>query len=110
MATYRITFADGQPPIDVDGWNNVEPTLRAKYGHAVLIGHDGDLSDGGNRTLFWSDADAAADDDGTRALGSVVKWSAVDTDSCDECGGERWPEERHATHCSLHPGNIVDTK
>lgn len=36
------------------------------------IGHDGDLDDGGERTLVWAYAPDAADDDGTRAVASIV--------------------------------------
>ena len=38
---------------------------------AEVIGHGGDLSDGGDRTLFWASEADAEDDDGARALGSV---------------------------------------
>jgi hypothetical protein len=54
MSSYIIEFANGDAPIEVDGYLDVEPTLRAKYGHRVEIGHNGDLSDGGERTLFWA--------------------------------------------------------
>lgn len=71
MATYEITFTNGDAPETVDGWVNVQPTLAAKYGHQVEIGHDGDLRSGGDRTMFWSSAEDQEDDDGARALGSV---------------------------------------
>ena len=73
MSTYRIIFADGDAPLDIDGWLNVEPTLATKYGHAVEIGHDGDLSDGGDRTLFWASAEDAEDDNGARAMGWIQR-------------------------------------
>ena len=68
-----IEFANGDPPIEVDGYLAVEPTLRAKYGFRVEIGHNGDLSDGGERTMFWANKKDAANDDGVNALGWVRK-------------------------------------
>jgi hypothetical protein len=38
---------------------------------AAVVGHPGDLSEGGDRTLFWGDEDAAESDDGARAMGSI---------------------------------------
>jgi len=73
MSKYTVVFANGDSPIQVDGYINVEPTLRAKYGYAVEIGHDGDLSNGGDRTLFWADEKDAENDDGANALGEVRK-------------------------------------
>jgi hypothetical protein len=71
MARYRITFGNGDSPIDVEGELSIRSTLRAKYGYDVEYGHDGDLRGGGDRTLFWRSAEESIDDDGARALGSV---------------------------------------
>ena len=73
MSRYIIEFASGDSPIAVDGYLDVEPTLRAKYGSRVEIGHNGDLSDGGERTMFWADKKGAANDGGVNALGTVRK-------------------------------------
>ena len=35
------------------------------------IGHAGDISEGGERTLFWASEALAANDDGARAAGSI---------------------------------------
>ena len=35
------------------------------------IGHAGDLSDGGDRTLCWADEESSVDDDGARAVASI---------------------------------------
>ena len=77
MSSYIIEFANGDAPIEVDGYLDVEPTLRAKYGHRVEIGHNGDLSDGGERTLFWADKKDAENDDGANALGEVRSLSKL---------------------------------
>ena len=37
----------------------------------AYIGHDGDLSDGGDRTLCWRDEESSEDDDGARAIASI---------------------------------------
>jgi hypothetical protein len=35
------------------------------------IGHDGDISEGGDRTLCWATEDASIDDDGKNAICSI---------------------------------------
>ena len=67
--TYLIC-RPGEPTIDVEGSYQDACAVAAECGAAV-IGHDGDLSEGGDRTLFWSDEDAAENDDGARAMGSI---------------------------------------
>lgn len=36
-----------------------------------MIGHAGDLTDGGTRTLAWADQADAQDDDGRKAIASI---------------------------------------
>ena len=38
-----------------------------------LIGHAGDLMDGGDRTLFWSSAADAKNDAGQNAIGQIIR-------------------------------------
>lgn len=40
-----------------------------------VIGHPGDLSDGGDRTLVWDSEDDAAGDDGAHAIGALLRRS-----------------------------------
>lgn len=41
------------------------------------VGHPGDISEGGERTLVWADAEAADGDDGSRAIAEIrVRHSA----------------------------------
>jgi len=80
---YEILFANGDRSIEVEGWLNVAPSLRAKYGYDVVLGHDFDLSEGGDCTFFWSNQEDAEEDHqgitfrgnaldgGSRALGEV---------------------------------------
>jgi hypothetical protein len=36
-----------------------------------VIGHDGDLSDGGDRTFCWPNDAAAVNDDGAKAIATI---------------------------------------
>jgi len=38
-----------------------------------VVGHSGDLSDGGDRTLIWPSEEEADNDDGANAIGSIRK-------------------------------------
>ena len=37
----------------------------------AAVGHDGDLLNGGDRTLVWADETAAAGDDGAHAIAAI---------------------------------------
>lgn len=54
------------------------------------IGHDGDLTDGGERTLVWASVDDSIDDDGANA---VARISPVLTDEEIESFREQAEEE-----------------
>lgn len=45
----------------------------AREAGASEIGHSGDLTDGGDRTLCWADVDAADNDDGEHAMAEIVR-------------------------------------
>jgi hypothetical protein len=78
----------------VDEYNSYDEAvaaIRAEHPDAE-IGHAGDLSDGGDRTLVWADEAASVDDDGARAIASIrddsaarAFWGTPD----DESGRER---------------------
>lgn len=40
-------------------------------GDEGVVGHDGDIIDGGDKTLVWSDEDSSLDDAGANAIGSI---------------------------------------
>lgn len=40
---------------------------------SCVIGHAGDLSDGGDRTLIWETEDAASSDAGVLAIAKIAK-------------------------------------
>lgn len=44
----------------------------------VAIGHDGDLSEGGDRTCVWETEADAKNDDGGKAVASIVRVSGPD--------------------------------
>ena len=44
--------------------------IKDQYPNA-RIGHDGDLSDGGDRTLVWATFGDGTDDDGSNAVASI---------------------------------------
>lgn len=69
---YTITWspARGGHTIQYDSLAAAKAAVRVNLPHAV-IGHDGDLDDGGNRTLFWVDGAQANGDAGARAAGAI---------------------------------------
>ena len=54
----------------VEGYD--EAVALAKSEGAVEVGHDGDLTSGGDRTLCWASEEDAHDHDGARALCSII--------------------------------------
>jgi len=68
--TYSIHFADGRTETGIDTYENAVASLLDRYPGAE-IGHDGDLSDDGDRTLCWADEESARNDDGAKAFASI---------------------------------------
>jgi hypothetical protein len=66
---YLITYRDGttEPAGTYAAACN---RIKAGWREAV-IGHDGDMEDGGNRTLCWADADDAANYVEAKAIASI---------------------------------------
>jgi hypothetical protein len=46
---------------------------KAVMGYEPVIGHPGDISEGGHRSLIWPSEEAAYNDDGSRAVGEIRK-------------------------------------
>lgn len=68
--TYEIQYSDGAVARGYASEDLAREAIIARYPNAA-IGHDGDLSDHGDRTLAWAcDADAT-DDDGARAIAAI---------------------------------------
>ena len=71
--TYRITYTDGRCPgnhADHPTHESACAAILAEWPEAE-IGHDGDLTDSGDRTLAWASQDDAIDDDGSSAVASI---------------------------------------
>ena len=67
---YEIHLSDGR---EWDGYETYEAAIEVceeEWPYAS-IGHSGDLSDGGDRTLVWESALDARDDDGRRAVAEI---------------------------------------
>jgi hypothetical protein len=68
---YEISYANGNSTL-ASTYKVAIAAIKADYPSAV-IGHDGDLSDGGTRTLCWANADDARNDDGMDAIASIIR-------------------------------------
>ena len=68
---YEINYSNGTSTL-ANTYKTAIAAIRADYPSAV-IGHDGDLSDGGDRTLCWADADDADNDDGANAVATILR-------------------------------------
>ena len=66
---YEISYTDGRT-VETDSYEAAVATIEAEYPDAA-IGHDGDLSDGGDRTLCWADEASSVNDDGAHAVASI---------------------------------------
>ena len=67
---YQIRTSNGRT-IDVDTYAAAIQWCEAEWSE-VEVGHDGDLTDGGTRTLVWECEADSVDDDGARAAASIV--------------------------------------
>jgi hypothetical protein len=66
---YEITYTDGRTDT-AETYEAAVAIIEAEYEEAE-IGHDGDLSDGGDRTLCWADEASSVNDDGANAVASI---------------------------------------
>ena len=71
MATYTV-YVGGGNTIDFPSIKAAKAWVRKTWPEAV-IGHDGDLDDGGDRTLCWPDDEAAVNDDGANAISTITR-------------------------------------
>ena len=60
----------GDRAVTASTWEGVVRWIRERHPNAE-IGHDGDMEDGGNRTLCWADADDAANYVEAKAIASI---------------------------------------
>ncbi len=69
MINHIIAWADGSFRL-CGSYEEACDIVTARYPGAE-IGHDGDLDDGGERTLCWETADDANNDDGADAIATI---------------------------------------
>lgn len=74
--SYRIIYANGEVPSEVATYDDAI-ILCADRWPDLEYGHDGDLSDGGNRTLVWACKADSVDDDGGKAVASIWRCGDV---------------------------------
>lgn len=66
----RIDYTDGRDPSDA-GTFDAALAICADHWPDLVYGHDGDMSDGGDRTLVWACEADSIDDDGARAVATI---------------------------------------
>ena len=71
---YTINWSNGHTQM-VDTYEEalaeVGAETQSATGGCAVIGHDGDLTDGGDRTLCWWTEQDAANDDGRKAACTI---------------------------------------
>jgi hypothetical protein len=72
--SYAIHWSNGRIDGGYETMDAAQDAVLAAHPNAE-IGHDGDLSGGGDRTLCWSTEEDSVDDDGARAVCSI--WAEV---------------------------------
>lgn len=75
MTCYLIEIM-GQPIQLADSLPDAVASVQQHLGQCV-IGHPGDLADGGDRTLVWLTEDDAEDDDGMQAVAVIRRRDTV---------------------------------
>jgi hypothetical protein len=68
--SYTIKWSGWRSDSNVGTYEDAKFLCAESYEDAV-IGHDGDLESGGDRTLVWANEEDAKDDDGSRAVASI---------------------------------------
>ena len=69
---YEIRFANGDKPALYTTYEDACEVLQELYGEDIVIGHDGDLSNGGDRTLVWENEKDSENDSGKNSIASIA--------------------------------------
>ena len=69
---YEIRMSNGRTLSGYETYQAAVDACREEWSGCEM-GHDGDISDGGERTLVWADEASSVDDDGARAVASIVE-------------------------------------
>lgn len=67
---YTISWSDGREDDGIETYQEACTLVTAEYEDA-LIGHDGDLEGGGDRTLCWADEASSINDPGVNAVAEI---------------------------------------
>jgi hypothetical protein len=67
---YRIHYATGEVSKAYETTQECLDALEGAYPN-YWAGHDGDLADGGDRTLVWRNEAESENDDGANAVASI---------------------------------------
>lgn len=67
---YKIEWADGETETGFETTQDALDAIERRYPD-YYAGHDGDLSEGGDRTLVWRNEGESEDDDGANAIASI---------------------------------------
>jgi hypothetical protein len=70
--SYIIRYANGDIDGGYDSTQDCLDRIELRYRN-YYAGHDGDLSEGGDRTLVWANEPDSENDDGYRAIASIVR-------------------------------------
>lgn len=73
VSAYAVRWTDGRRGETYESYDAAVDALRAELGDDAVIGHDGDLTAYGDRTLAWRGEADSEDDDGARAVASIVE-------------------------------------
>lgn len=68
---YELQNYQGRTISTHDSYDDAVTAAQAFAGTDGIVGHDGDLSDHGDRTLIWADEASSINDDGANAIGSI---------------------------------------
>jgi len=72
---YEISYSNGQPKVTTETYDEAIGILQSEYPD-LEYGHDGDLSDGGDRTLAWACEEDSVNDAGQNAVASIREVNA----------------------------------
>ncbi len=75
MARYLLTYADGTTGRrEAESYEDlIDSLLDQPSWEGCVVGHAGDLGEGGDRTLVWASADDAQDDPGAKAFCVITR-------------------------------------
>lgn len=68
-----INAGGGQVVAECETYDEAVAAAEAKYGPETVVGHDGDLTEGGHRTLVWRSQEESDNDSGYAACAKIER-------------------------------------